>query len=166
MLKIEIKKNADGTAALTCLRPDATTTWQRQKPGQSDFFVRHDLTHFAVETELSQLRGFYGLIAGGWEIRDFGPPWPQGPLPAEAAFVEVIVGLLDTERASGTVWTAAEFNTHVRNHRDSRGLAFVSVLDDVQLRRIRQRRSELLLKWDELPIGERLILAFPGDGHR
>ena len=28
-------------------------------------------------------RGFYGLVALGWDLSDFGKPWPRGPLPDE-----------------------------------------------------------------------------------
>src|SRR5215207_7563384 len=66
-LTIRIKKNADGTAALTCTRADGSVTWQRQQGTQGMFFPRHDLTHFAVETVLGHRRGFYGLVADGWD---------------------------------------------------------------------------------------------------
>ena len=120
----------------------------------------HDLTHFAVETELDVLEGFSGLIASGWEIRDFGPPWPHGPLPASAALVELVVGLLDSERASRTLWNAVEFNQHIENHRDSRGLEMTVAVTEVQLRRFRRRRSELIARWSALAPGERLNLDF------
>ncbi|MDF2775439.1 MAG: hypothetical protein K0S86_4940, partial [Geminicoccaceae bacterium] len=72
VLRIRIKKNADGSAALTCIRADGSVTWQRQEGAQGRFFPRHDLTHFAVETTLGHRRGFYGLVAEGWNITDFG----------------------------------------------------------------------------------------------
>lgn len=46
-------------------------------------FPPHDLTHYTVETTFGYRHGFFGLIAGGWDISDFGAPWPRGPLPAE-----------------------------------------------------------------------------------
>ena len=159
-LEIQIKKNGDGTAALSCQRADGSTTWQRHKLGHAEFFVRHDLTHLAVESELSQLVGFYRLIAMGWEIGDFAPPWPKGALPPSAAFIEVVVGLLDNERASGTLWTAEDFNLHVENHRKSRGLDATETLSDSRLARIRRGRSELFAAWDRLHVGERLELRF------
>jgi hypothetical protein len=47
-------------------------------------------------------RGFFGLIAEGWELSDFGSPWPRGRIPADAEPSEGIVGLLDLERYQGT----------------------------------------------------------------
>src|SRR6266545_1175255 len=64
-LIIRIKKKTDGSAALSCQRADGSVTWQRQDGLQGGFFPRHDLTHYAVETVLRQVRGFYSLVAGG-----------------------------------------------------------------------------------------------------
>ena len=105
-LTIRIKKNTDGTAALSCTRADGTVTWQRQQGAQGLFFPRHDLTHYAVETVLEYRSAFYGLIATGWNISDFGPPWPRGQMPEEAGVAELIVGFLDAERASQARWSA------------------------------------------------------------
>src|SRR5262245_60665350 len=97
-LVIRIKKKSDGSAALSCQRADGTVTWQRQEGAQGRFFPLHDLTHFAVETVLGLRQGFYGLVASGWNLTDFGRPYPRGPIPAEAATAEFIVGFLDQER--------------------------------------------------------------------
>src|SRR5256886_13477123 len=108
---IRIKKNKDGRISLSCTRADGTTTWQRQEGGQARFFPLHDLTHYAVETVLGHRRGFYGLVAAGWDLTDFGQPWPRGPLPPEALGSELLVGFLDRERAAGgEEWPATEFN--------------------------------------------------------
>ena len=103
-LTIEIKKRNDGTSAFRCTRRDGTVTWQHHRGRQGVFFPLHDLTHYAVETVLGHGQAFYGLVADGWALDDFGKPWPRGPLPPEALDVELIVGFLDTERASGTRW--------------------------------------------------------------
>src|SRR5438309_3304320 len=76
-LLIRIKKKSDGSAALSCLRADGSVTWQRQTGQQGRFFPLHDLTHYAVETVLGYARGFYGLVAEGWDLTDFGNPWPR-----------------------------------------------------------------------------------------
>ena len=83
-LLIRMKKHPDGRASLTCVRADGTSTWQTPKAAQGHFFAQHDLTHYAVETILGCRQGFYGLLADGWNITDFGVPWPRGPMPAEA----------------------------------------------------------------------------------
>ncbi len=148
-LVIQIKKKSDGSAALACRRADGSVTWQRQEGKQARFFPLHDLTHYAVETILGQARGFYGLVAAGWDLTDFGTPWPRGPLPIEALAMEQIVGLFDQERAAGVEWSAAEFNAHLRG---------ACIVTDEDLRRIRERRRELFARWAALPAGETLEL--------
>lgn len=100
MLRIEIVKREDGTGVLRCTRADGSVTWQKQ-PKHGAFFALHDLTHFAVETTLGYRRGFFGLIAEGWDLQDAGGDGARGPVPAEAIEVEKIVGLFDSERGSG-----------------------------------------------------------------
>lgn len=67
-LRIQITKRTDGGAVLECVRADGTETWQKQQSQSAAFFPLHDLTHYAVETELGISEAFYGLIASGWSI--------------------------------------------------------------------------------------------------
>ena len=146
---IRIKKKTDGAAALSCVRPDDTVTWQRQDGLQGRFFPLHDLTHYAVETVLD-FRGFYSLVANGWDLTDFGQPWPRGEIPPEAHAVEQIVGFLDTERASGEQWAAADLP-----------LAPPYAVAEEELGRIREVRRDLFARWAALPAGDTLELPFP-----
>ena len=164
-LSIRIKKHADGSAALTCTRADGTVTWQRQQGAQAAFFPRHDLTHFAVETVLGHARGFYGLVASGWDLTDFGAPWPRGPLPADLDPTELIVGFLDLERSTGDRWSAAEFNAKAASYyRDHKLTTTPPTLSDDQLGRVRQRRAELFAEWDAVPVGGTIELTFDPAG--
>lgn len=145
---IRIKKKTDGGAALSCTRSDGTVTWQQQNGQQGRFFPLHDLTHYAVETVLD-LRGFFSLVAEGWDFADFGTPWPRGPLPAEAHAVEQVVGFLDTERASGREWAATDLR-----------LAPPYALGEEELRRVRDARRDLFARWAALSAGDTLELPF------
>ncbi len=109
MLKIEISKRADGAGVLHCIREDGSMTWQKQEKHGAHFAL-HDLKHYAVETALGYPRGFFGLIAEEWEFEDTTGKGAREPLPAEALEVERVVGLFDSERGSGMLWTAEEFN--------------------------------------------------------
>jgi hypothetical protein len=157
-LVIQIKKKTDGSAALSCHRGDGSVTWQRQEGAQGRLFPLHDLTHYAVETVLRHRRGFYGLVAEGWDLSDFGEPWPRGPLPAEALRSELLVGFLDSERASGAEWSAADFNMSAATHYAQHGIARACLITDDELRRVRHRRRELFAQWAALPPGETLQL--------
>jgi hypothetical protein len=156
---IRIKKGADGRTSLSCTRADGTTTWQRQQGQQAAFFPRHDLTHYAVETALAQRQGFYGLVAAGWDFSDFGSPWPCGKLPAEANISEIIVGLFDVERRIGERATAEQVNTSVAEYCTEAGLPQREFTEE-DLDRVRQKRAELFVKWDAVPLGDALELPF------
>lgn len=158
-LIIRIKKNADGRSALTCTRPDGTTTWQSLNATQGRFFPRHDLTHYAVETVLGHLRGFYGLVAEGWNLTDFGAPWPRGRIPAEAILSETIVGLLDLERATGERVNASDVNARLAEVSEESGIPSPEITD-LDLDQIRQRRAELFADWDAVNPGDALELPF------
>ena len=160
-MKIEISKRADGSALLKLTRRDGTSDWQKQTGPQAMFFPLHDLTHYAVETELGITDAFYGLVARGWSIEDTTGKGKRGPLPADALFVENVVGTLDTERASGSRWTADEFNENTARFAAQGGRPAPRPLSDDDLARIRKRRAELFQAWHDLPAGRTLELHFP-----
>ena len=158
-LTIRIKKSADGRSALTCTRPDGTVTWQSLNATQGRFFPRHDLTHYAVETVLGHRRGFYGLVAAGWDLTDVGAPWPRGRLPAEAGLSEPIVGMLDLERATGERVNASDVNARLAEVSEEAGIAAIEVSDS-ELDQIRRKRGELFVQWDTVEPGSALELPF------
>lgn len=117
MLTVSLKKQSDGRTAFTLERADGSRAWQRQER-HAAFFAAHDLTHYAVESLLGLKHAFYGLVAAGWDLGDFLPPYPRGPLNAEALWAETLVGLLDAERASvapgEAMMPAEEFDGQLR----------------------------------------------------
>ena len=159
-LVIRIKKNADGRSSLSCTRPDGSTTWQSMKNAQAAFFPRHDLTHYAVETVLGHRQGFYGLVAEGWDLTDFGTPWPRGRVPNESVLSEMIVGLLDVERATGQIVPAEDVNKRLRDFCSENGLAEPRSVTDDDLSKVRQRRGELFAMWEAVQPGDALELPF------
>ncbi|HEV7388818.1 MAG TPA: hypothetical protein VGN73_09410 [Gemmatimonadaceae bacterium] len=162
-ITIRIKKNPDGRTSLSCIRADGTTTWQRQEGAQAAFFPRHDLTHYAVETVLGHHQGFYGLVASGWDLSDFGNPWPRGRLPLAANLSEMIVGFLDLERASGHVGQAEDLNETLERFCGEHSLPAPKPLTDDDLNRVRQARGELFARWEAIAPGAALELPFiPG----
>lgn len=149
-LMIEIAKRADGAGVLACTRADGSQTWQKQKIATAAHFALHDLTHYAVETTLGYKRGFFGLIAEGWEIEDTSGKGARGRLPDEAVEVETIVGLFDRERGgSGLLWTAEEFAAYSPRP-----------LTEEQLRAVRELRQRLFSQWSEVAVGAKLELTF------
>ena len=160
-LTIRIKKKTDGSAALSCVRADGTTTWQRQDGNLAAFFPLHDLTHLAVESVLGFRRAFYGLLVEGWDISTFNEPGIARRLPEDAGLAEVLVGFFDTERASGVISSADDFNWKLDTYFAEHGVPVPSFrMTDDALARIRQLRSELFSRWRDLPPGDTLELSF------
>ena len=149
MLNVQIVKRADGGGVLRCMRADGSVTWQKQKTQHAAHFALHDLTHFAVESTLGYRRGFFGLIAEGWEIDDTTGKGARGRLPEQAIEVEHIVGMFDTERGSGVLITAEDFDSHAPRR-----------LTDAEVARVRTCRGELFSRWFALEPGGTMELRF------
>ena len=160
-MNIEISKRSDGSVVLKFRRQDGTEDWQKQSGPQALFFPLHDLTHYSVESELDIRDAFCGLVAAGWSIEDTTGKGKRGPITANAVYVESVVGTLDTERASGSRWTAEEFNENTARFAAQGGRPAPRTLTDDELARIRKRRAELFAAWQELPAGRTLELTFP-----
>ncbi len=151
-MQIEIAKQAGGEGVLRCIREDGSVTWQKQTK-HALYFALHDLTHYAVETVLRYRRGFFGLIAEGWDVDDTTGKTSRGVLPAEAIEVEQIVGLFDSERASGARWTTEEFNSFAPR-----------ALTDSEIQEVRAFRAALFHQWSAIAPGQKLELTFQPKG--
>jgi hypothetical protein len=157
---IEFTKRADGRAVLKCIRADGSVTWQRVEDNQAAFFPLHDLTHYAVETELGFRRGFFGLLAEGWEIAETTGKTDRGALPNEALEVEYLVSAFSAERAGGAATTANEFNELAGTFARTKGMPNPRKLSDEELGRVRSRFNELATKWRALTPGATMKLRF------
>lgn len=160
VLKILMTKRRDGSIVTRLEREDGTATWQRKDGPNARFFAFHDLEHYAVETSLRYRRGFYGLVLEGWDLADFGSPWPRGPLPADAEPVELVVGLLARERADRESFAAGDFNAHIAQYYAEHHLTGPPSFDDETLERLRAGIRQVHARWDALPAGETLELDF------
>lgn len=156
-LKITLTKKSSGESALACTRPDGSVTWQRHSHA---FFPLHDLTHYAVETTLGLRHGFFGLLAAGWEIGDFGHRRIPAHAQHDAMLAETIVGLLDQERGTGVIPDANGFNEALRLALDGLGVKSDVRLTDQELSAVRIRFLELAGLWSRTPPGGRVELEF------
>jgi len=152
-VRVQITKKADGSGVLRCVRDDGSVVWQRQNERHAAYFALHDLTHFAVETALVYRRGFFGLIAEGWDFEDTTGKGARGPLPPEAGEVEMMVGLFSAEAASGTTWSVEEFNEYGGRNR-------LRPLTADEIARVKKRRSELFEQWSAVEPGATLELEW------
>ena len=158
-ITIRFKKGKDGPHSLVCTRADGTMTMQHQANG---FFPVHDLMHYAVEKAFRYRRGFYGLIAEGWNIEDFAAPWPRGPLPPDLDPVEHVVSALSMEGATGERATAEKVNWTIAMYYEQHapGIAPPTITDE-PLDAARAVGAQLRQKWFATPPGGSIELTFP-----
>ena len=160
-LTIRIKKKSDGSAALSCLRANGTTTWQQQNGQLGLFFPLHDLTHYAVESVLGLRRAFFGLVAEGWDFTDFASAGARERLSEDARTAEWVVGIFDLERATGVLGSADEYTARLQEYVADNGLPAASFrLTEEQIGQIRLLRRELFDRWEAVPAGDALVLRF------
>src|SRR5688500_18021431 len=157
---VRLTKHADGDTVLECFRPDGSSSWQRQQRRRTAFFPLHDLTHFAIETELGFRSGFYGLLAAGGESDDPTGKGKQGRLPPDAPTVEHLGGALDLARAGRVPGTATELADPQRAVGSERRARRARSITDDDLSRVRSRLLDLVGQWQALPAGEALELSF------
>ncbi|HWD40566.1 MAG TPA: hypothetical protein VG944_17085 [Fimbriimonas sp.] len=160
-MRIRFKKapHPDRKHSLTCVRDDGSSTGM----ASSEFFVRHDLGHYAIEAALSSKQAFWGLIASGWDIDSFEEREPgtrkSRTLPPEAVEVEVLAGLLDFDRASGRMAPADLRNT-LKEMSESMNCRPPDIGIEVLLS-IQNMQKELIRRWEDLAPGDTLELKFP-----
>ena len=145
---------------MTCHRADGTITGQRS----GEFFVRHDIHHYAVETTLGLDRAFYGYVAKGWDIQDFGTPWPKGKMADEdfpqLMLAEMFAAALDRDQF-GDPLTAGQLNGQLQQYSKEHSLASFTLVSENELNVARKRVSDILSCWQALPEGQTMELRFP-----
>ena len=156
-LTVRLKKTPDAPPVLTGVRADGSATWQHSHVA----FPVHDLVHYSVETTLGFRDAFYGLIAQGWNLEDFGNGWPRGPLPPQALDAEHIVGEIWRAFLLREPLTAAELNERVASMAAQQGAGAPRAVTDDELAAIQSRLGELAMRWRTLPAGGTLELRFP-----
>ncbi len=109
---------------------------------------------------LGHRQGFYGLVAAGWDLTDFGSPWPRGKIPVAANLSEMIVSFFDLERRTGEIGLAQDLNETLAGFCAENSLPTPVVLSDDDLNRVRQKRGELFARWEAVKPGDALELPF------
>ena len=166
LLTIRLARRPDGAVLFELRRADGSATWQKRAGPTAEFFAVHDLTHYAVESAFGFRRAFYGLVADGWDLADFGSPWRRGPLPTEALAAEVIVGCFDRQRATHEPLGASECNGAAHDYFAARGAPAPVHVTDEKLDRARSLRSDLVWRWHAAGPRDSVELTFPHALHR
>jgi len=154
-LRIRLARGLGKPPVLTCIRADGSTTWHRLHPATA----LHDLTHFAVETELELSDGVFGLVARGWDLDDFESPERRSQLPPAAIWEEFVVALLLAEASDGREDGAEEFNASLATSLSTGGRPPGRALSGPELARIRAWMRDLAGRWAAIRPGEALELV-------
>jgi hypothetical protein len=163
-LTFRIKKRPDTSAMLVLVREDGSSTTGRIGP-PGGYGPVHDLAHYVVERALGLSEGFLGLVASGWDIRDFERKGAARRLPAEAILAEVAAGEM-SRQAMMWQWSSAEdyawaVETTVRKSQPEYTLP--AITHDI-FEGMRAELLELRQRWNQVAPGETLELTFTTAG--
>ena len=149
---IRFSHGKDKSDTLTCIRDDGAITYAPSAVG-----VRHDLIHYAVETTLGCTEAFFGLVAAGRDVDDFGTKdGRKDTYPVEAIQVEFIVALLQWPTL-----TDAELTEQLAIDCTNRGLPTPEISAE-QWAAIHDRIGDLAARWAAIPAQGKLELPWPG----
>lgn len=154
-LEVNLKKISAEKSSLHCRRADGTVTWSRVHP----FYPGHDLSHFAVEKALGLRQGFFGLIAGGWELSDFIQKSAAARLPVEAFWAECAVGVTELLGQPAPP-ILADWQDALDQSVAGQKLPPFRRVTAGEYARLNSLRALLLQRWAVLPTGDTLTLDF------
>lgn len=160
-LTLRFRNRADAHAQLILVREDGSFSVGDIGP-QSGYGPAHDLAHYVVESTFGLCEGFLGLVASGWDIKDFEVKGASKLLPPEALFAESAAGQLSNEHMMGQPSTAEEFNWSMGATVSRMGRRDYEppTIDAERLEAIRARLVELHTEWFTVPPGGTLELEF------
>lgn len=125
-----------------------------------EFFVRHDLSHYAIEKTLGYRKAFLGMLSDGMDINAFQDRNTRLKLEVstEAGWAENMANLFLMETAQGEL---NDFNSVLAESFVRIGAADSPVsLTPVEVGEIRSLLKRLLADWAALPAGQTMILDF------
>lgn len=155
-LTIRLARGRDKRDVLTCLREDGSATWGELHPA----LPIHDLSHYAVEHTLGLDDAFFGLIAQGWNIPDFGKPYPRGAIPDQAQWAESVVSVFWRVFIQRDNVTHDELREQIAASLAGYSGSFHREITDAQIDSIRATQGELAAAWARTPVGESIALPF------
>jgi len=155
-MEMRITKNSSKPHLILYRRNNGTETWMQA----DDFFVRHDLSHYAIEQTAGYSSAFMGMLNNGMDIRDFENREKRKQLmvTAEAWYAENMANLFLIEIAQGRF---NDFNQVAAEAFAAMQLNFPApVLEPSLIDAIRTCLTQLLSQWEALPAGNTMLLNF------
>ena len=155
-MELRITKHSDKPHLIAYYRDNGTITWMYA----DDFFVLHDLSHFAIEKILGYTTAFMGMINQGMEIKDFENPEIRNSLTItpEAVYAENMANLFLMERNQGIL---EDFNQVLKEAFNPMKKELESpVLTKNEINCIRNYFNEIVEAWKFLPNKETMVLVY------
>jgi len=125
-----------------------------------DFFVMHDLSHFAIEKTLGYTEAFMGMLNRGMDIKEFENRERrlQLTIAPEAVFAENMANLFLMEIAQGNL---QDFNqTLVQSFKSMGKELEAPELSNHEIQSIRDYLHKLIDKWKNLEMGKTMLLSY------
>ena len=151
---------------MTCVREDGSATWFTASLANADHFVSHDFLHYAVEAILGYTSAFYGLVAAGRDLNDFGSTdgvKDEREYSAEAIDAERLVGLIQALAADGCVPNYEALTEAWANSAEPRNSRPLPVTQ-AQLTEICTVWGKLVRHWRTIDVNGAMELTFPKPG--
>ena len=155
-MEIKLTKNLPGDHILSCKRNDGTITWKHV----SNFFISHDICHYAVETVVPSNNTFWGMVAAGTDIENFDLPKDQRnfQLSEEAILAEHLVNLLTIEISQRKMENLLEVFSGI--YEEHVGTKLYQMITEVKLEEIRHNLFGLVQQWKLLEGTKTMTLIF------
>ena len=156
VLTLRFTKLSDERHRFQYRRPDGTGEAIEM---ETRSLLRHDLLHYAVESEAGLRGSFYGILAkvGGYEELSVGG---GAALGGEVAITERIVGALQGAMKADA-FDAAAFAETMADYLDVYGERPPRWLTPIFLTRVQERMRQLMGRWRATPYGAAMELEFP-----
>lgn len=155
-MQIRITKHINKEHTLKYIRDNGTETWMRS----DDFFVQHDLSHYALESILGYRTAFNGMLNSGMDIKDFEDRAKRAVIniTAEAMYAETMANLFLVEIMQGEF---DDFNSVQQEAFSSTNKSLQPTsLTVEQIKAVRKYLRELLQQWEDLPAEQTMELHF------
>lgn len=153
---IQFTKHTHKKHVIKYIRDNGTITWMHA----DDFFVQHDLSHFALEKTLGYTTAFCGMINAGMQLNDFENRAVRTSLiiTEQAAHAENMANLFVTELTQGNF---EDFNGALQAAYHHFNRAFKApFLNAETIDAIRSYFCSLIYRWHQLESGDTLTVEF------
>ncbi|MDB5210410.1 MAG: hypothetical protein JWQ30_1237 [Sediminibacterium sp.] len=155
-MQMRITKNTGKPHIIKYIRDNGTETWMYS----DDFFVRHDLSHYAIESVMEYRTAFNGMLNEGMDIKDFEDREKRTGITVtdEACHAENMSNLFLTEIMQGEFedFNAVQKESFIAMNTQCRPVT----LSEEKIAAIRNYLTRLFDQWNEMPVGETMELIF------